>query len=110
MLLDALQRSGTQADRIMLFPDYWKVPKGTGAEYGLEGSRFPARVRDEYGAKLVPIKLQSLPNNEPKGWEYSYNKLLAFNQSQYKRVISLDSHATLRHVRGYSTNRIVSAY
>jgi hypothetical protein len=110
MLLDALQRSGTQADRIMLFPDYWKVPKGTGAEYGLEGSRFPARVRDEYGAKLVPIKLQSLPNNEPKGWEHSYNKLLAFNQSQYKRVISLDSHATLRHVRGYSTNRIVSAY
>jgi hypothetical protein len=70
----------------------------------------PLESETSTGPKLVPIKLQSLPNNEPKGWEYSYNKLLAFNQTQYKRVISLDSHATLRHVRGYSTNRIVSAY
>jgi alpha-N-acetylglucosamine transferase len=98
MLLEALQRFGAKADKIMLFPDTWKVPEGDGSDFSLEGSQFLARARDRYQTKLVPVQLQMLPNMAPRGWEYSYTKLLAFNQTRYKRVIALDSDATLRHV------------
>ena len=96
----------------MLFPDDGEVPdpRGGRTDAPLESSRFLARARDRYDAKLVPIKLQTLPYSQSKGWEYSYTKLLAFNQTQYKHIISLDSDATLRAVCGCLTNSLISTY
>lgn len=36
-------------------------------------------------------------------WAESYTKLLAFNQTQYARVLSLDSDATLFQVTNFWT-------
>ena len=36
-------------------------------------------------------------------WAESYTKLLAFNQTQYDRVLSLDSDSTVLQVRRSST-------
>ncbi|KAH7067248.1 glucose N-acetyltransferase [Paraphoma chrysanthemicola] len=96
MILEALHRHRTKADRIMMYPEDWKVP-GVGehlTDVSIE-SRLLAKARDFYGTKLVPVKLQTFARGDPK-WKDSYTKLLAFNQTQYKRLISLDSDATVR--------------
>jgi alpha-N-acetylglucosamine transferase len=64
-------------------------------------SKLLAKARDVYQAKLVPIRVQSM-NKGDATWKDSYTKLLAFNQTQYKRVMSLDSDAIVREVSVYS--------
>ena len=99
MILEALHRSGAKADRIMMFPDSWTVPEDIRADLGTE-SRLLAQARDLYKTKLIPIKVQSFAKGDPT-WKDSYTKLLAFNQTQYKRLISLDSDAIVRDVSAY---------
>lgn len=96
MILEALHRVGAKADRIMMFPEDWPVPEDDGAYSNTEG-RLLAQARNLYQTKLVPIKVQTFPRGDPT-WKDSYTKLLAFNQTQYKRLISLDSDAIVRDV------------
>lgn len=60
-------------------------------------ARLLSKARDEYGVALQPIQLQVGSGEET--WAASFTKLLAFNQTQYKRVLSLDSDATVLQVR-----------
>lgn len=94
MILESLHRHGAKADRIMMYPEEWHVPEESD---GREESRLLAQARDLYQTKLVPIKVQTIARGDPT-WQDSYTKLLAFNQTQYRRVISLDSDATVRAV------------
>jgi len=102
MIFEALRRHGTRADLLMLYPQMWKVPKDVldddapPIEY--EG-KLLAQARDQYHAKLNPIQVRTYVNEKDATWQDSYTKLLAWNQTQYKRVISLDSDATLLNVR-----------
>jgi len=88
----------------MLYPQEWEVSSGVfedetdATDY--EG-KLLARARDGYGARLSPIQVQTYENKNDTTWQDSYTKLLAFNQTQYKRVIALDSDGTLFNV-GYS--------
>ncbi|KAF2005410.1 glycosyltransferase family 8 protein [Amniculicola lignicola CBS 123094] len=93
MILEALNRVGSKADRLMMYPQEWELPKGDGSEVPYE-SKLLAQAKDVYKTKLVPIKVMTFTNSDPT-WQDSYTKLLAFNQTQYKRVISLDSDATV---------------
>jgi len=99
MILDALYRSGAKADRIMMYPEEWHVAEGNTANVATE-SKLLAKARDVYQAKLVPIQVQSFEKGDAT-WKDSYTKLLAFNQTQYKRVMSLDSDAIVREVSVY---------
>jgi hypothetical protein len=96
MIFEALHRIGTKAERIMLYPQQWKVPKG---KPETEEERFLLQARDRYKVKLVPIQVVTYEDRGDETWKDSYTKLLAFNQTQYKRVISLDSDAIVRKVR-----------
>jgi len=104
MIFEALRRHGTRAELLMLYPQEWEVPGGVfedetdATDY--EG-KLLARARDRYGARLSPIQVQTYENKNDTTWQDSYTKLLAFNQTQYKRVIALDSDGTLFNV-GYS--------
>jgi alpha-N-acetylglucosamine transferase len=93
MILEALDRHATMADKIMMYPETWDVngPENT--------SGLLRKARDEYQTKLVPIEVQSSSIAGDPTWKDSYTKILAFNQTQYRRVISLDSDATLLQVR-----------
>ncbi|KAJ3937886.1 uncharacterized protein N0V96_012094 [Colletotrichum fioriniae] len=51
-------------------------------------------ARDTYGVELVPITVQHRKGSDPT-WAESFTKLLAFNQTQYNRVLSIDSDSTL---------------
>ncbi|KAF2873976.1 nucleotide-diphospho-sugar transferase [Massariosphaeria phaeospora] len=107
MILEALHRTGTKADLLMMYPEEWHLPELGGGDAKTESgskdnhptvpteSRLLAQARDLYKAKLAPITVQTFTRGDPT-WQQSYTKLLAFNQTQYKRVISLDSDATVR--------------
>ncbi|KAL7900691.1 hypothetical protein HDV64DRAFT_276495 [Trichoderma sp. TUCIM 5745] len=52
------------------------------------------KARDEYGVKLVPIQVQYRDTADDT-WANTFIKLLAFNQTQYERVIAIDPATTL---------------
>ncbi|KAL3461830.1 nucleotide-diphospho-sugar transferase [Aspergillus heterothallicus] len=86
MLFERLHRLTSKADRLMMYPNTFSAnEKDTSYE-----SRLLRKARDEYGVELMPVKVQTQTT-----WAESYTKLLAFNQTQYKRVLSLDSDATV---------------
>ncbi|KAF2708820.1 glycosyltransferase family 8 protein [Pleomassaria siparia CBS 279.74] len=93
MILESLNRVKVKADIVMMYPEGWQVPKGDGAD-ATGASQLLAQARDRYHAKLVPIQVQSFSRGDST-WKDSYTKLLAFNQTQYKRLLSLDSDATV---------------
>ncbi|KAE8422775.1 nucleotide-diphospho-sugar transferase [Aspergillus pseudocaelatus] len=88
MIFESLSRLNSKADRLMMFPSEFKLENSSA-----EG-RLLHKAQDQYGVQLVPITVQSKPTNEAT-WAKSYTKLLAFNQTQYDRVLSLDSDATI---------------
>ena len=87
MLFESLNRLGAQADCIMMYPQEWIASKDT------RTGRLLTKARDEYGVELVPIEVQHFAGDST--WSESFTKLLAFNQTQYKRVLSLDSDSTV---------------
>ncbi|CAD0095329.1 unnamed protein product [Aureobasidium mustum] len=54
------------------------------------------KARDEYSVKLQPVRVQRLEADIT--WVESFTKLLAFNQTQYHRVVVLDSDANVLQV------------
>ncbi|KAH8812977.1 glycosyltransferase family 8 protein [Xylogone sp. PMI_703] len=90
MLFEILHRLGSKADRLMMYPSTMSVdPQSDSAE-----ARLLLKAQNEYGAKLMPIQVQHRDSNDAT-WGDSYTKLLAFNQTQYERVLSLDSDSTV---------------
>ncbi|KAM5543497.1 hypothetical protein V8D89_002748 [Ganoderma adspersum] len=89
MIFEALHRLGAKADRLLMYPSAM-VPDPAGDSNG----RLLAKAREVYGVHLVPIAVQHRGGGDPT-WSDSYTKLLAFNQTQYARVLALDSDATL---------------
>ncbi|KAF1962819.1 nucleotide-diphospho-sugar transferase [Byssothecium circinans] len=94
MILEALRRHGTKAELLMLYPQGWEVPAENASNAPYE-SRLLAQARDLYNTKLRPIQVKRFENKDDPTWQDSYTKLLAWNQTQYKRLISLDSDATV---------------
>lgn len=87
MIFESLGRVGSKASRVMMYPQNWKVDETTA-----EG-RLLVQARDELEVALQPIQVQHFDGEET--WADSFTKLLAFNQTKYKRVLSLDSDATV---------------
>jgi len=94
ILFEALERLESKADRVMLYPSSFELDP---ASKSME-SQLLMKARDEYKVKLVPIEVQH-KKDPARIWGDSYTKLLAFNQTQYERLIVLDSDATiLKHM------------
>jgi len=105
MIFEALRRHKTKADLLMMYPQNWELPDRESQATTLE-SKLLVQTRDKWKAKMVPIELKTFKNMDDPTWEDSYTKLLAFNQTQYKRVISLDSDATVLDV-SFSRKRVL---
>lgn len=87
MIFDSLSQTESQAARVMLYPQEWDPESEDTIGYLLR------RARDEYNVQLSPIQVQHFAGDPT--WADSFTKLLAFNLTQFQRVISLDSDATL---------------
>lgn len=114
MLFEALHRLGSKPDRLMMYPEDFSIADDEDSEE----ARLLRIARDEYRVKLKPIQVQSRPGDDRKSvfqmtvytmrppnaitvavtWAESYTKLLAFNQTEYDRVLSLDSDSTVLQV------------
>ncbi|KAH8820626.1 glucose N-acetyltransferase [Xylogone sp. PMI_703] len=95
MLFEILHRLGSKADRLMMYPSSMHPdPASPNQE-----SQLLLKAQNDYGVKLMPIEVQHRAVgdhvDDAATWADSYTKLLAFNQTQYERVLSLDSDSTV---------------
>jgi alpha-N-acetylglucosamine transferase len=91
MIFESLHRLGSRAERLMMYPEQWSLDPA-----GASDPTLLWKARDEYNVTLVPIRVQHFSGEAT--WGDSFTKLLAFNQTQYERVISLDSDANVLQV------------
>lgn len=87
MIFEALDRVGAKASKVMMLPSDWNITADD------DIGRLVRQTQARYNVELSPIHVKHFPG-EPT-WADSFTKLLAFNQTQYKRVLSLDSDATV---------------
>ncbi|KAI1440442.1 glycosyltransferase family 8 protein [Annulohypoxylon stygium] len=92
MIFETLFRLGSKADRVMMYPETMMDPAETNPSS--EEAKLIVKARDEYKVKLVPVSVQRRAGGDAT-WAESFTKLLAFNQTQYKRVLNVDSDATI---------------
>lgn len=71
----------------MLYPEQWVISNES------RTGQLLVKAQDEYDVRLVPITVQHFDGEST--WADSFTKLLAFNQTDYKRVLSLDSDSTV---------------
>ncbi|KAJ6031766.1 CAZyme family GT8 [Penicillium herquei] len=90
MLFEALHRLGSKADRLLMYPSEFLLSEN---DSSME-ARLLRFARDEYDVKLKPVDV-IMKGGGGAPWSASYTKLLAFNQTEYDRVLNLDSDATL---------------
>jgi alpha-N-acetylglucosamine transferase len=94
MIFESLHRLGSKAGRLMMYPDEWS------SFLGSPDADLLRKAREEYNVSLQPVQIQRLEGDIT--WGESFTKLLAFNQTQYQRVVSLDSDANVLQVSNVS--------
>ncbi|CAN9130153.1 unnamed protein product [Alternaria alternata] len=94
MVLEALARFGSKADRVLFYPDHWDTKVDSSQD---RDSQLLTLARDTYNAKLHPVKLLEVAGRSENGWKWdeSVTKFLAFGLEYYDRVIALESEITL---------------
>ncbi|KAG9499228.1 hypothetical protein J7337_010047 [Fusarium musae] len=90
MFFEALKRHGSRPDRVMMVPESMLEPEMVNSS----DAYLLNKAREEYSVKLVPITIQTNWAGDAT-WADSYTKLLAFNQTNYDRVLSIDSDSLL---------------
>lgn len=92
MLAESLHRLGARPDTLILYA----TDLASDAETNSSSARLLQQATQMYDARVQPVEV--LSSKSPKAdsfWAQGFTKLLAFNQTDYKRVLSLDSDATL---------------
>ncbi|KAI5463600.1 nucleotide-diphospho-sugar transferase [Mariannaea sp. PMI_226] len=90
MFFEALHRHSSRTDRVMMYPSHMLKSEDDNSS----DARLLIKARDKYNVKLVPIAVQHRDKADAT-WADSFTKLLAFNQTQYSRVLSIDSDSIL---------------
>ncbi|KAF2164913.1 glycosyltransferase family 8 protein [Zasmidium cellare ATCC 36951] len=96
-MVEALDRLGAKAEKLILHSEEWNTNSTRKAENGTEVYTTEARLLQKaqgmYHAVLQPVPVQRVTGDVT--WSDSFTKLLAFNQTQYRRVLALDSDSTM---------------
>ena len=88
MLFERLHTLASPASRLLLYPAKFSLSDPSPESLLLQ------KARSEYNAILQPIDPLH-QRGADLTWSESYTKLLAFNQTQYTRLLHLDSDSTL---------------
>lgn len=91
MLAESLHRLGAKPDTLILYAT--DLAPGSLLESNTSSAHLLQRASKLYNAHAEPVPLLSSKGDAT--WAQGFTKLLAFNQTRYKRVLSLDSDATL---------------
>ncbi len=93
MVFEALSRLGSKADRILLYPQEWDLEIESPSD---RDSQLLVIARNRYDVKLVPV---AMPEADDASWNGSFIKFMTWDQTQYDRVLHLDSDVTiLKHL------------
>ncbi|KAE8144701.1 nucleotide-diphospho-sugar transferase [Aspergillus avenaceus] len=94
MVFETLHRLGSRAERVLFFPEDWDVSVDGNRD---RDSQLLALARDKYNAVLIPIDIEMIRPGTGSGepWDKSISKLLAFGETEYDRIIHLDSDVNL---------------
>jgi len=90
MLFEALDRLGSKADRILFYDEGWDLDVSDERD---RNSQLLLKASLQYDVKLVPAQFEKQGSNT---WDASFGKFLAWQQTQYDRVIHIDSDVTIR--------------
>ncbi|KAG9257776.1 nucleotide-diphospho-sugar transferase [Emericellopsis atlantica] len=93
LIFESLARLGSKPARLMLYPTHMLPSPDAPSAENLDG-KLLIKAREEYNVTLKPIMIQH-KDGEDETWADSFTKLLAFNQTQYDRVLTLDSDGTI---------------
>lgn len=96
MVFDSLQKLKSPADRLLFYPRTWDTDVSSSKD---RTSQLLVLARDKYHVKLRPVEMYTLKHeteDDEETWDASINKLHAWNQGEYHRIIHLDSDITLR--------------
>jgi hypothetical protein len=92
MLAESLHRLGARPDTLILYAS----DLVSGVDTNASVARLLQQATQMYDARVQPVDLLSSASSKADPmWTQGFTKLLAFNQTRYKRVLSLDSDATL---------------
>ncbi|KXH46224.1 glucose N-acetyltransferase [Colletotrichum nymphaeae SA-01] len=95
MFFERLQHLESKADRVLMYPSVMlSDPHEKEHEGSSDDDKLLILAREKYNVKLDPISVQHRTGSDPT-WADSFTKLLAFNQTKYDRVLSIDSDSTL---------------
>lgn len=94
MVFESLHRLGSRAQRVLFYPENWDLEI---SDQNDRESQLLVLAREKYGVMLVPIDLDLVKEGSGSGesWDKSISKLLAFGETEYKRLIHLDSDSTI---------------
>ena len=100
MVFEALNRLGSKADRVLLYPREWNAERADPED---RNSQLLIRAKGKYGVKLKPTQLLGLdgpeepgPLDKPSGYETSITKLRVFELDNYERVLIFDTDVTVQ--------------
>jgi alpha-N-acetylglucosamine transferase len=92
MLAESLYRLGARPDTLILYA----TDLAADSQANASSARLLQQATQMYGARVQPVAVLNSPSSKlDTMWSQGFTKLLAFNQTRYKRVLSLDSDATL---------------
>lgn len=89
MVFEALSRLGSKADRILLYPQEWDTDISDDSD---RDSQLLVKAREYYNVKLIPV---DIPKKDDDAWDGSFSKFLTWSQTQYERILHLDSDVTI---------------
>ncbi|RDH27104.1 nucleotide-diphospho-sugar transferase [Aspergillus welwitschiae] len=94
IVFDTLQRLGSRAQRVLFYPEDWDVLVDDDRD---RDSQLLAMAREKYNVMLVPIDVQMVKagSGPSESWDKSISKLLAFGETEFERVIHIDSDVSV---------------
>lgn len=97
MLFEALSRLGSKPDRLLFYPSTWDTHIASSRD---RDSQLLVMARDKYKVKLIPVDIPPHQSGNNDGtYNASFTKFLAWDETDYARILQLDSDVTmLRHL------------
>ncbi|PYH99864.1 alphaN-acetylglucosamine transferase [Aspergillus ellipticus CBS 707.79] len=94
IVFDTLQRLGSRAQRVLFYPENWDVLVEDTRD---RDSQLLAMAQEKYNALLVPIDVQMVKagSGPNESWDKSISKLLAFGETEFERIIHIDSDVSV---------------
>ena len=93
MVFSTLHSLSSKPHRLLFYPQEWDLDISSTKD---RDSQLLVKARDEYNVKLMPVEVPQAGND---AWNSSFVKFFAWGETQYHRVLHLDSDITmLKHL------------